>query len=158
MIDGVECSIVTQSPNYIECITGEKASLNPDIGTPMIGTHGLRQMVCRGKTDVDTFVPEECDHSILTSFAGRFEQGDEYISHISGYFKAPVDGDYTFYAYGDDVTILLIDDQTVSESSYYDAFGNVFANTPSSGPVALTEGETKKILLKFKEGSGGDFS
>jgi len=69
-----------------------------------------------------------------------------------------VDGDYTFYAYGDDVTILLVDDVEVSNSAYWDSFGNVFANTPVSGPVSLTQGDTKKILLKFKEGSGTDFS
>lgn len=56
------------------------------------------------------------------------------------------------------MTILLVDDVEVSNSAYWDSFGNVFANTPVSGPVSLTQGDTKKILLKFKEGSGTDFS
>lgn len=94
----------------------------------------------------------------MTSFSGRFEQGEQYIDHISGYFKAPVDGEYTFYAYGDDATILIFDgSNSLSTSTYWDSFGNVFANTPT-GSVTLTAGETKKILLKHSEGSGGDFS
>jgi len=41
VIDGVNCEVIYQSKYFIECITGEKASVNPNIGTSMPGTHGV---------------------------------------------------------------------------------------------------------------------
>lgn len=150
-----------QSHNYIQCISGSKASLNPDVGSSMAGSHGLKHMRCDGLTDVNTFDPAECFFEVLTSFSGRFEQGEQYIDHISGYFRAPVDGDYTFFAYGDDNTYLILNDGsqdlTLSSSDYYDTYGNSFANTPSQS-VSLTAGTDYKIILKHKEGTSIDFS
>ncbi len=117
----------------------------------MPGTHGLKSMVCQGATNVDTFDPNSCDVSIVTSFSGRYEQGEQYIDHISGLFKAPVDGTYTFYAYGDDETYLIFNEtDTVSSSPSYDVFGNIYANTPVS--KQLTAGEFYGLKLKHREG------
>lgn len=123
----------------------------------MPGTHGLQSMVCQGATDVNTFDSSKCDFSIITSFSGRFEQGEKYIDHISGLFKAPVDGIYTFYAYGDDETYLIFEGtDTISSSPIYDLFGNIFANTPVS--KTLTAGQYYSLKLKHSEGGYGDFS
>lgn len=43
-----------------------------------------------------------CENEILTSSEIIVNNGNNYGDKITGYFKAPVDGVYTFYASGDD--------------------------------------------------------
>lgn len=85
--------------------------------------------------------------------------GDTYTAYYSGYFKAPISGDYQFLAYGDDRVFFEFNGTNVSSSTTYDSYGQFFANQDPANQIWLTlvEGTYYKYKIYHQEYTGNDF-
>ncbi len=87
---------------------------------------------------------------------------DTYTQMWSGFFKAPETGTYEFYVHGDDYEVLFIDKNRNGEFDGLEEFVTNNAppdgwNTPKTGTIDLTAGQTYEWALAHNEGGGGDF-
>lgn len=78
-------------------------------------------------------------------------QTDTWSLRATGYITFPATGTYSFQTYADDGTMVWIDDQLVVN----DWSGTVGAHlSPLYSTVDATEGETKRIRVAYREGTG----
>ena len=88
---------------------------------------------------------------------------DQYAQTIEGFFKAPVDGDYTFYLAADDWGECWISTDTDPNNLYLinrvQSWTRIYWNFPMqvSEPIALKKNEMRFMRCKQMEGGGGDF-
>jgi len=101
----------------IECLTGIKNSVNAKIGSSMPGTHGLKRMMCPDYQNFNSPVVNDCWTEVTTSLKGIHSQGETYVQHLSGFFRAPIKGTYTFYALADDwIEVILNENEQAIKS------------------------------------------
>jgi len=77
-------------------------------------------MLCLNESNLASPNISNCQYDIFTSLKGLFNIDVTYCAYYSGYFKAPMSGDYQFLAYGDDVVEFVFNGTTVINSPSYD--------------------------------------
>lgn len=103
--------------------------------------------------------PDEVNY--LTSTESKRNIGDFFGRRIHGYLTPPTDGEYTFWAFSDDSSILRIappesenfEDLIVIQNNTAPSW----QNSKSSAPYFLKAGKSYPIQMTHKEGSGDDF-
>lgn len=102
--------------------------------------------------------------TVLTSFDGGADRGDNYGSTIRGYMIPPATGNYTFWISSDDASELRISPDTNpanavvrgSVATYTSQYVWTTYSSQQSVAIALTAGQPYYIEARHKEGGGGD--
>lgn len=102
-VDGRPCEVISSSASKITCKTTETV-----LGTSQSnysGQHGLRhKFVSNDSADVSNYDSYSADwEKLMTNFEIAYTQEwNKNVNVISGYFEAPVDGQYQFHMSCDD--------------------------------------------------------
>ena len=105
-VDGVACEVTEYSFYKITCITGEKESI--DTAEYFVGQHGLRHEKFDGDFYSDSWNNFENNigygvMDLMTTLEIASTTTNEYtFDKMSGYFKAPLTGQYQFHQSCDD--------------------------------------------------------
>lgn len=102
-VDGTECAVTDSSFYEVRCRTG--ASTVSTVQDSYVGQHGLRLKLYQNNhvshDNFDTY--GYIDKPMLTSYEIAQQPTFHYdIARITGYFEAPVDGQYQFHMSCDD--------------------------------------------------------
>ncbi len=123
-----------------------------DLGGQQINDLLNNQQFKSGKADRSAY---------LTIAESKRDIGERYGRRIRGFLKPPVDGEYTFWAYSDDSSLLRI---ALTASNKYKEILKIDSHTaPSwetsikSKPIFLKAGESYPLEMIHIEGTGNDF-
>ena len=161
-VASIPCTILSQSSTEIQCEL-QAGTVSADQGYHA----GLKLEYFFDKSidNVKAGALNDISMSRLVSEIPK-DYADSYTSKLSGYFKAPVTGQYKFAVAADDkaqlyfsttpldttTAILLVDIGSYSSYKYFFTKGL----TQISSEVSLTEGEYYYFYLLHQEGSGSD--
>ena len=113
-IDDVDCKVEWSGFRFIQCITGEASSAS-DTVTNKVGNHGLWLKFYNGTQsfDTDSLTPTNEWLSPTGEPLGFADPGEQFSDYgysqtLTGWFKAPVTGQYTFYTTGNHRTRLSV--------------------------------------------------
>ena len=100
-VDGVACAVSSATFYEIKCTTAE-GTVNS--GTNFAGQHGMRRKTYDDSTSHSSYASTAITtEKLATSYEiAKNSFGSNEIEKLSGYFEAPVDGEYQFHMSCDD--------------------------------------------------------
>ena len=170
-VNGNACEIESASLHEITCRTS-KNEASTFSSAPYPGGSGLKRLIWgdiggNGVDDIETYLEGDAHVSdILCTGATNVGRGETYKQKMTGLFKAPRTGEYTFYLTSDDNSRVWLStdatpenkgDPLIDFTSWCNPRWAMLQNDKlKSEPRTLTAGNYYYIEAHHAEGGGGD--